>query len=41
MLKSDTMPIADIDIWRAAHMLMKRHGEDAAIAAAQRANSAT
>lgn len=26
----------DIDIWRAAHLLVKRHGADAAIVAAQR-----
>lgn len=30
--------IADIDIWRAAHLMVKRHGEDAAIEAAQRAD---
>ena len=30
--------IADQDIWRAAHLLIKRHGGDAAIAAAQRAD---
>jgi hypothetical protein len=28
----------DIDIWRAAHLLLKRHGADAAIVAAQRAD---
>jgi hypothetical protein len=28
----------DIDIWRAAHLLVKRHGADAAIVAAQRAD---
>lgn len=28
----------EIDIWRAAHLLMKRHGVDAAIVAAQRAD---
>jgi triphosphoribosyl-dephospho-CoA synthetase len=32
------MPIAGIDIWRAANLLVKRHGEDAAIEAAQRAD---
>jgi hypothetical protein len=32
------MPVADVDIWRAAHLMMKRHGEDAAIVAAQRAD---
>lgn len=32
------MPIADIDVWRAAHLLMKQHGKDAAIVAAQRAD---
>jgi hypothetical protein len=30
------MPIADIDIWRGADLLMKQHGEDAAVVAAQR-----
>jgi hypothetical protein len=34
---SKTM-IADIDIWRAANILVKRHGADARIAAAQRAD---
>ena len=29
---------ADIDIWRAAHLLIKRHGADAATVAAQRAD---
>lgn len=28
----------EIDIWRAAHVLVKRHGADAAIVAAQRAD---
>ena len=28
----------EIDIWRAAHLLVKRHGADAAIVAAQRAD---
>ena len=32
------MTIADIDVWRAADLLVKRHGEDAAIVAAQRAD---
>jgi hypothetical protein len=32
------MPTADLDIWRAADLLVKRHGEDAAIVAAQRAD---
>ena len=32
------MPIADIDVWRTAHLLMKQHGKDAAIVAAQRAD---
>lgn len=32
------MPIADIDVWRGAELLIKRHGEDAAIVAAQRAD---
>jgi hypothetical protein len=30
--------VADLDIWRAANLLVKRHGEDAAIVAAQRAD---
>jgi hypothetical protein len=30
--------IADIDVWRAAILLLKRHGPDAAIIAAQRAD---
>jgi hypothetical protein len=28
----------EIDIWRAAHLLVKRHGDEAAIVAAQRAD---
>jgi hypothetical protein len=32
------MTIADFDIWRAVNMLVKRHGRDAAIIAAQRAD---
>jgi hypothetical protein len=32
------MPNADLDIWRAANLLVKRHGKDAAIVAAQRAD---
>lgn len=28
----------EIDIWRAAHLLVKRHGADAEIVAAQRAD---
>ena len=28
----------DIDIWRAAHLPVKRHGADAAMVAAQRAD---
>ena len=32
------MTIADIDIWRAATLLIQRHGRDAAIVAAQRAD---
>lgn len=28
----------EIDIWRAAHLLVKRHGDDAAMVAAQRAD---
>ncbi len=30
--------IADVDIWRAASLLIKRHGDDAAVVAAQRAD---
>jgi hypothetical protein len=30
--------IADVDIWRAANLLVKRHGRDAAIVAAPRAD---
>ena len=30
--------IADLDIWRAADLLVKRHGADAAMAAAERAD---
>ncbi len=30
---------AKIDIWRAANVLVKQHGEDAAIIAAQRADA--
>jgi hypothetical protein len=30
--------IADLDIWRVAALLMKRHGNDAAIEAARRAD---
>mgnify|MGYP001599616852 CR=1 FL=1 len=31
--------IADQDIWRAAHLLVKRYGQDAAIEAAQRVDA--
>jgi hypothetical protein len=30
------MPVSDIDIWRAANLLLKQHGKDAPIVAAQR-----
>lgn len=30
--------IPDLDLWRAAQLLVKRHGEDAAIVTAQRAD---
>jgi hypothetical protein len=30
--------IADLDIWRAANLLVKRHGHDAALVAARRAD---
>lgn len=32
------MPIDDIDVWRAANILVKQHGENAALVAAQRAD---
>ena len=32
------MSIPDADVWRAANMLVKRHGRDAAVVAAQRAD---
>ncbi len=32
------MPIDDIDVWRAANILLKQHGENAALVAAQRAD---
>ncbi|HWI25350.1 MAG TPA: hypothetical protein VN668_00145 [Stellaceae bacterium] len=32
------MTTSDLDIWRAAHLLIKRHGADAAVVAAQRAD---
>jgi hypothetical protein len=31
------MPVSDIDIWRAANLLLKQHGKSAPIVAAQRA----
>jgi hypothetical protein len=31
--------IPDIDIWRSAHILVKQHGEDAPVEAAQRADA--
>ena len=31
--------IPDLDIWRSANLLVKRHGEDAPIHAAMRANA--
>lgn len=33
------MAISDLDIWRAAHLMLKQHGEDAAFQAAQRADA--
>lgn len=33
--------ISDPDIWRAAQLVIKRHGEDAQVAAAQRADELT
>jgi len=32
------VPVSDLDIWRAANLLIKRHGADAEIMAAQRAD---
>lgn len=32
------MAIIDLDIWRTANLLVKRHGRDGAIVAAQRAD---
>ena len=32
------MPVSDLDVWRAVNLLLKRHGRDAAIVAAQRAD---
>lgn len=34
----ESMVLADIDIWRSANLLLRRHGKDAAIVAAQRAD---
>ena len=31
--------VAEIDIWRTAHLLMKQHGDDAGFVAAQRADA--
>jgi len=36
--KAATVVIPDVDMWRAANLLVKRHGHDAAIVAAQRAD---
>ena len=33
-----SMPTDDIDVWRAANILLKQHGENAALTAAQRAD---
>lgn len=30
--------ISDVDVWRAANLLLRQHGTDAALAAAQRAD---
>jgi hypothetical protein len=35
---ASTLLPTDIDIWRAANILIKSHGEDAALVAAQRAD---
>ena len=32
------MSVSDLDVWRAANLLLKRHGRDAANVAAQRAD---
>lgn len=32
-------PIAQVDVWRAANVLVKQHGDDAAIIAAQQADA--
>ena len=32
------MIISDLDIWRAAHLLIRQHGEDAELEAAKRAD---
>jgi hypothetical protein len=34
------MLLADIDVWRSAHLLLKQHGKDAASVAAERASEA-
>jgi hypothetical protein len=34
------MLVADIDVWRSAHLLLKQHGKDAPFAAANRASEA-
>jgi hypothetical protein len=34
------MTVADIDIWRSAHVLLKKHGKDAASVAAKHADEA-
>jgi hypothetical protein len=33
------MTVTDLDIWRAANILLKRHGDEAAVVAAQRADA--
>jgi hypothetical protein len=33
------MTVTDLDIWRAANTLLKWHGDDAAVVAAQRADA--
>ena len=36
--ETGTQVVTDVDVWRAATILIKNHGEDAALVAAQRAD---
>ena len=38
MFDHQSMAIEEIDVWRSAALLIRQHGEDAAIVAAQRAD---